>query len=91
MAEVSNGITFEEAKEKVVCIVKEYANVSDTDPELTIDDDFTDFAINSVDFIKIIVGIETAFDFEFYDDDLQMGRFNNMRDLIDYIVQRKAA
>lgn len=74
-------------EEKVFEIVKEYVNV-ENDNDINIDTDFEEMNINSVDFIKIIVRVETDFDFEFYDDDLTMGRFNNMHELIDYIIER---
>ena len=45
--------------------------------------------MNSVEFIKFIVLIETEYDFEFYDDDLKMGNFKDYPDLIQY-VQRRA-
>ena len=89
---MSDGKTvqsFDEVQNQVKEIIYEFANVKEAG-QMTIDDNFSNFAINSVDFIKIIVGIETKFDFEFYDDDLQMGRFNNMHDLIDYIIERKS-
>ena len=56
--------------------------------EISIDDNFSTMGINSVDFIKIIVNIETRYDFEFYDSDLEMERFKNIRDLRDYIISR---
>lgn len=74
-------------EEKVLEIVKEYINVGENDT-ITIDTDFEEMNINSVDFIKIIVRVETEFDFEFYDDDLTMGRFNSIHELCDYIKER---
>ncbi len=56
--------------------------------KFTIDDPMASFGINSVDFIKIIVAIETEYDFEFLDEDLAMDRFHAVRDLSDYVLQR---
>ncbi len=74
-------------EEKVLEIVKDYINVGENDT-ISIYTDFEEMSINSVDFIKIIVRVETDFDFEFYDDDLTMGRFNTMHELIEYIKER---
>lgn len=74
-------------EKKVIEIVNEYINVENHE-DVSINTDFEEMNINSVDFIKIIVRVETEFDFEFYDDDLTMGRFNNMNDLICYIKER---
>ena len=56
--------------------------------KLTIDDPMSSFGINSVDFIKIIVAIETEYNFEFLDEDLAMDRFHTVRDLSEYVLQR---
>lgn len=56
--------------------------------KVTIDAPMASFGINSVDFIKIIVAIETEYDFEFLDEDLAMDRFHAVRDLSDYVLQR---
>ena len=44
--------------------------------------------MNSVEFIKFIVLIETEYDFEFYDDDLKMGNFKDYPDLVHYVQRR---
>ncbi len=75
-------------EQKVREIFAQYSNISDSEKVVSIDDDFSKFSINSVDFIKIIVGIETEFGFEFYDDDLQVDRFKTMHELMDYIMIR---
>ena len=56
--------------------------------KLTIDDPMSSFGINSVDFIKIIVAIETEYNFEFFYEDLAMDRFHTVRDLSEYVLQR---
>ena len=43
---------------------------------------------NDVDFIKIIVSVETEFDFEFADEDLTLNRFKTIDEFIGYIAQR---
>lgn len=44
--------------------------------------------LSSVDFIKIIVSIEEEFEFEFDDEDLEIGRFSSLEELIDYTFKR---
>jgi acyl carrier protein len=56
--------------------------------ELKQDAPITDYIKSSIDFIKIIVGIETKFDVEFGDDDLQLDRFKLVSDLIDFIEKK---
>lgn len=80
---------FKETSDKVVKIIEKYVENNSEDEELSIDESFSNISINSVDFIKIIVGIETEFDFEFYDDDLRMDRFQNIHEILDYIIERK--
>lgn len=68
---------------KLQQILHEYANLQVE--ELMRETTFIDLGINSVDFIKFIVGIETIYDFEFDDEDIQAGRFENMGELADFI------
>jgi acyl carrier protein len=64
-------------------ILKDYANLEVQ--EFIRETTFIDLGINSVDFIKFIVGIETIYDFEFDDEDIQAGRFETMGELADFI------
>lgn len=79
-----NNQMVKEVEEKVLNIISQHSSKN----EINKDDNFSDLGINSVDFIKIIVGIESEFDFEFYDDDLVINRFKTIQELIDYNVQR---
>lgn len=74
------------AREKVLAFAKTHLNV---DSEIVnLDDNMLSYNINSVDFIKIVVSIETEFDFEFHEDDLAMGRFTTFGEIADYVEQR---
>lgn len=44
--------------------------------------------INSVNFIKFVVDIETEFDIEFDDNDLNFNNFKNIACLVDYVEAR---
>lgn len=80
--------TFENVKEKLVNCIMQYANIKDF-KNIDVDTPFDEYNINSVDYIKIIVATEIEFEFEFDDNDLEVGRFNNLRNLIEYVLERK--
>jgi len=46
---------------------------------------FTELAVNSIEFIKIIVGIETNLDIEFEDEYLNIQRFETIADMVRYV------
>ncbi|MDF2519403.1 MAG: acyl carrier protein [Clostridia bacterium] len=43
--------------------------------------------VNSIDFIKLVVAMETEFDFEFRDEDLNSNKFETLNSFVDYIQQ----
>lgn len=45
-----------------------------------------DLGINSMSFIKLVVGLEDKFDIEFDDDDLDVTRFKTVGDVAGYIT-----
>ena len=47
-----------------------------------------DYGFNSVDFLKLIAGIEEMYGFDFEDEDLVAERFQSINDLVDYILVR---
>lgn len=47
-----------------------------------------DLEINSITFIKIVVALESEFDFEFEDEKLLFAAFPCVKDIIDYIISR---
>ncbi|MBU5265935.1 acyl carrier protein [Virgibacillus proomii] len=51
------------------------------------EDEINSLGINSVSFIKVLVAIESAFDFEFNDEDLISERFVTINDLVQYIEE----
>jgi|GEM_PF-2514263 len=74
--------------EKILDFARTHLNVdSET---VNLEDDMLTYNINSVDFIKIVVSIETEFDFEFHEDDLAMGRFTTFGQIAAYVEQRLA-
>lgn len=75
-------------EEKVVEILKDNCNVKDIEVEKLSEISFNDLGINSLNFIKIIVELEDAFDIEFDDEQINYGLLNNLRDLIDLIQEK---
>lgn len=53
--------------------------------EVNADDKIMETGINSIIFIKIIVGLETEFGIEFGDESLDISKFVIIRDLAKYI------
>lgn len=75
-------------EEKVVEILKDNCNVKDIEVKKLREISFNDLGINSLNFIKIIVELEDAFDIEFDDEQINYGLLNNLRDLIDLIQEK---
>ena len=47
-----------------------------------------DIEIDSITFIKIIVALESEFEFEFDDEKLLFTEFPSIKDMIDYVIYR---
>jgi acyl carrier protein len=53
--------------------------------EVDINEDLGKIGINSITFIKIIVAIESEFNIEFNDEDLEHRKFSNIKSIITYV------
>lgn len=49
---------------------------------------FSELPINSIEFIKIVIELETEFDFEFEDNKLLFSEFQTVQSMIDYVLKR---
>jgi acyl carrier protein len=58
--------------------------------EMTVDSDIASLGINSIDFIKILVALETEFELEFDEEDLNMKRFPTIQSIVTYIENKKS-
>lgn len=47
-----------------------------------------DLEMTSIDFVKIVIEIETEFNIEFEDEKLQFSEFPTIQSLIDYVEKR---
>jgi len=59
--------------------------------EISLDDNLTDLGINSLLFVKIAVALETEFDIEFKDEDLDIKRFKTIGDIVCYVEDKVSA
>lgn len=53
--------------------------------QLKPDAELIQLGVNSLIFIKLVVAIETEFDIEFDDEDLEMNSLLTVQDFVDYI------
>ncbi len=56
--------------------------------EIKIENSLSDYIKDSINFIKIIVAIETLFDIEFTDDDLETDNFTDVKSLVDHVLSK---
>lgn len=75
-------------EQKIRQIVK--VNFGITEPLLDFEMDLklVDIGVSSITFIKTIVAIETEFDFEFDDEDLDYNKFPNIGSLVTYVQNK---
>ena len=69
-------------------ICKKYAIISEDISCLDNEKGLQDYGFNSVDFLKLIAGVEEKYNFDFEDQDLVSDRFKTMGEMVDYILIR---
>ena len=79
---------YADVENRVLKIYKDYISSDEIKENLNSNSVLNDIGINSIDFIKIIVALETEFDFEFDDDDLQPEKYVIVKDIVDYIIEK---
>ncbi len=57
---------------------------------VSMDSDFTTIGLDSITFIKIVVSLESEFDFEFDDDMLFVTKFPNIKTMVEYVESKTA-
>ena len=82
-------MTKNEVEIKVKEIMIEDNEVLNDIEEIDGESTFDSLGLNSIMFIKKIVAIESEFDFEFEDEELNMEKFNTINELISYIINKK--
>jgi len=79
-----------EIEEKLVEILKNNSKVENFEGRNLDEITFNELGVNSLNFIKIIVELEEAFDIEFEDEQINYGLLNNIHDLITLIEEKKS-
>ena len=82
-------MTKNEVEIKVKEIMIEDNEVLNDIEEIDGESTFDSLGLNSIMFIKKIVAIESEFDFELEDEELNMEKFNTINELISYIINKK--
>ncbi|PXV95580.1 acyl carrier protein [Lachnotalea glycerini] len=67
-------------------IIKIIHQAMETNIEIELNNRLEEIRINSMSFVKIIVGIESYFDLNFEDDKLSISYFNTVMDLVHYTL-----
>ncbi|QUI21837.1 acyl carrier protein [Vallitalea pronyensis] len=70
---------------KLTEICKENLGINDT---LIMEKSLASYINNSIDFIKIVVAVETEYNIEFTDDELETDNFETVKDLIEFIQNK---
>ncbi|MCL6589236.1 MAG: acyl carrier protein [Firmicutes bacterium] len=74
-----------EIEAKVRQIIKDNAKLKVPVEEIGLDDSLGDFGISSMNFIKIIVGVEMEFGFEFNNETLKFENLDTLRKIVSFI------
>lgn len=53
-------------------------------------DSLSTYINNSIDFIKVIVAIESKYDVEYSDQELELDNFSDIQSLVDSIIQKRS-
>jgi len=53
--------------------------------KIALETEFVNIEINSIIFIKIVVALEEAFDFEFDDEKLLIAEFPTVKSIVEYV------
>lgn len=74
--------------ESVIQIIKENRKEVANEELISLDTKMSEFNINSIEFIHLLIKIEKAFDFEFDDEDLLMNLYHTVNDFVNIIKLR---
>lgn len=71
-------------------ILKENVKSSINFDELGVDQSLSDIGFNSVDFVKVAVGMESEFEFELGDDELNFSQFDSIKIIVEFVERKKS-
>lgn len=69
-------------------ILSKYISLEKPIEEVQVDDELEKIGVDSISFMKMVVAIELAYDFEFEDEDLIVDNFQTLDNVIQYISKR---
>lgn len=78
-----------DVKQKIIEIIGKVTGVDNIEEVLS-QEDLTEAGVNSVSFIKVIVGCENEFGIEFDDDELDFTKYNDLDALSDFVEKKIA-
>lgn len=70
---------------KVIETLLKFGELSILPDEIGLDSKLVDLNLNSISFIKMVVALESEFDFEFEDNFLDLNKFPKINNLLEYI------
>lgn len=75
-------------RDKIIEIITLNSDMENVNEYLHNNDDLFKLGMNSISFIKLVVNLESEFDFEFEDEALDYSRFNSLDLLCSYIEEQ---
>lgn len=77
-----------EVEQKIIAILKKHLPMNISREVIKESSNLSFIGLTSILFIKIIVEIECEFAFEFYDDDLNLNKYETLDSLVNYVKSR---
>ena len=77
-----------EIREKITEIISVHSDKENVNQYLLKNDDLNQLGLNSISFIKIVVDLESEFNFEFEDEALDYSKFMSLNILCDYVEEQ---
>lgn len=75
-------------KGRIIDVVDKIMETDSVKEYLSQNDDLTQVGLNSILFIKLVVAIETEFDIQFDDEDLDYKKFASLKSLCNYVEEK---
>lgn len=73
---------------KLRAILKEQVEIEADMEEIGLEDDLANWGLDSSGVLKLIVGIEEEFGFQFDDDDFDSKNFQSLNSLVTYVNEK---
>ena len=83
------GLIMQVIEDKLRKIFESCGFLSKPVDEIDIREDLSECGLNSVNLIKVIITIEDKFSMKFSDEDIIFDHFKCLKDLIEYIQEKK--